>query len=132
MVVQVSDCSLHATCKYEKVIKLKRAYDESYIESHISNSCKLQKGVVLILNFFPITPKENKPIVKWFSCNGLDNDVHKAYISHVFTHTTHGRASRRDIIARNLFPIKFSSNKPIKYNKFSEEELQLLDKELIH
>ncbi|CAG8837586.1 30380_t:CDS:1, partial [Gigaspora margarita] len=120
--VQVSDYSLCAIYKSKKVIKLKRAYDKSYIESHISNSCKLQKGIVSILNFFSITPKKNEPIVKWIPCNGLDNNIHKAYISHVFTYTTHNRAPRRDIIARNLFPIKFYSNKPIKYNKLSKED----------
>ncbi|CAG8732579.1 28890_t:CDS:2 [Dentiscutata erythropus] len=102
MVVQVSDCGLH-----------------------------LQKGIVSILNFFPTISKENKPIIKRFPCNRLDNAIHKAYISRVFTHTTHGGAPRRDIVARDLFPTKFSSDKPVKYKKLSEKELQLLDKKLI-
>ncbi|CAG8820911.1 15584_t:CDS:2, partial [Racocetra persica] len=62
----------------------------------------------------------------------LNNLAHKAYISCVITHTTHEGAPRRDIIARTLFLTKFTSDKPVKYKKLSEEELQLLDEELIH
>ncbi|CAG8791340.1 4603_t:CDS:2, partial [Gigaspora margarita] len=89
MVVHVSDCGLHATCKCGKVIKFKRSYDESYFESHINNNgCNFPNGDISILNFFPTIPKENnQPVMKRF---GLNNSVHKAYISHVITHTTHG------------------------------------------
>ncbi|CAG8785686.1 15900_t:CDS:1, partial [Cetraspora pellucida] len=74
---------------------------------------------------------ENEPIIKQFPCNKLDNAIHKVYISRVFTHTTYSGAPRRDIVAKDLFLTKFSSDKPVKYKKLSEEELQLLDKELI-
>ncbi|CAG8693190.1 4836_t:CDS:2, partial [Dentiscutata erythropus] len=56
---------------------------------------------------------------------------HKAYISHVITHTTYSGASRKDIVARDLFLTKFISDKPVVYKKLSEEELQLLDKEQV-
>ncbi|CAG8840102.1 37797_t:CDS:1 [Gigaspora margarita] len=123
IVGHISDYGLYTTCKYEKVVRLKQAYDETYIESHIKNGCKLQEGVVSILNFFSTIPKENKPVIKWFSCNGLDNAIHKAYISRVFTHTTHSGAPRRDTVVKELFSTKFSFDKPIKYKNLSEEEL---------
>ncbi|KAF0492584.1 hypothetical protein F8M41_021605 [Gigaspora margarita] len=134
MVVHISDCGLYAICKCEKVIKLKRPYDESYFESHINNNgCNFSNRVISILNFFSTVPKENnQPVMKQFPCTGLNNSEHKAYISHVITYTTHGRAPRKDIVARNLFSTKFTSNKPVVYKKLSEEELNLLDEELIH
>ncbi|CAG8827165.1 18821_t:CDS:1, partial [Racocetra persica] len=65
MVVHISDCGTLATCKCGKVIRLKRAYDESYIENHINSSgCNFQKGVVSILNFFSMVPKEDRqPVI---------------------------------------------------------------------
>ncbi|CAG8795430.1 9311_t:CDS:2, partial [Gigaspora rosea] len=104
MIVHITDCGLQATCKCGKVIKLKRAYDEAYFKSHIDgNGCKLQN----------------------------DRPIYKAYINRVFTHTTHGGAPRREVIARELFPEKFSSDKAVKYKLLSENELQLLDSEII-
>ncbi|CAG8774700.1 45195_t:CDS:2, partial [Gigaspora margarita] len=115
----------------ERLLKHQMVVQVSNCESHIKNGCKLQEGVVSILNFFSTIPKENTSVMKWFSCNGLDSAIHKAYISCVFIHTTHGGAPRRDIIARDLFLTKFPFDKPVKYKNLSKEELQLLDKELI-
>ncbi|CAG8854684.1 28466_t:CDS:1, partial [Gigaspora margarita] len=132
MVVHISDCGLQATCKCGKVIKLKRAYDETYIESHINNNgCKFQNGIVSILNFFSPALKDNQPATKRYTCTGLDSPIYKAYINRVFTCTTHGGAPRREVIARELFLNKFSSNKAVKYRKLSKNELQLLDSKII-
>ncbi|CAG8806340.1 8800_t:CDS:1, partial [Gigaspora rosea] len=59
------------------------------------------------------------------------NSIYKAYINRVFTHTTHGGAPRRDIVARELFPEKCPLDKTVKYKKLTKEELQLLDNEMI-
>ncbi|KAF0519119.1 hypothetical protein F8M41_016637 [Gigaspora margarita] len=110
MIVYISDCGLQATCKYEKVIKLKRAYNEVYFKSHIDNY---------------------QSITKQYTCTGLNRPIYKAYINRVFTHTTHDGAFKREVIAQKLFSEKFSSNKAIKYKQLSENELQLLDSKII-
>ncbi|CAG8846952.1 9405_t:CDS:1, partial [Gigaspora margarita] len=116
----------------EKIIKLKRAHNESYFESHINgSSCKFQNRVVSILNFFLLNLKKDIQSIKQYPCTGLDNPIYKAYINRVFTHTTHGGAPRRDIVAQKLFPEKFPSNKAVKYKILTEEELQSLDNEII-
>ncbi|CAG8742369.1 14708_t:CDS:2, partial [Racocetra fulgida] len=125
MIVHISDCGLEVTCKCGKVIKLKRAYDEVYFLSHInSGGCKFQDGVVSILNYFSPTLKDNQPTTKRYTCTGLDSPIYKAYINQVFTHTTH-------VVAQELFPKKFPPNKAVIYKKLSENDLQLLDKEII-
>ncbi|CAG8845439.1 24564_t:CDS:2, partial [Gigaspora margarita] len=60
--------------------------------------------------------------LKW----AYDEAYFKSHID-VFTHTSHNGAFRREVIARELFPKKFLSNKAIKYKQLSENELQLLD-----
>ncbi|CAG8789520.1 1304_t:CDS:2, partial [Dentiscutata erythropus] len=97
---------------HEKTIKLKRAYDEAYFKNHTDGSgCKLQNGVVSILNFFSPTLKENQPITKRYTCTKLDSPIYKAYINQVFAHTTYSGAPRREVIARELFSKKFSLDK---------------------
>ncbi|CAG8470542.1 8794_t:CDS:2 [Dentiscutata erythropus] len=74
------------------------------------------------------------PMIVHISDCGLQatyRPIYKAYINQVFTHTTHGSAPRREVIAQELFLEKFSSNKAIKYKQLSENELQLLDSEII-
>src|SRR6185437_10095035 len=87
MIVHISDCGLNVTCKCGKIIKLKRAYDESYFESHINGGgCRFQSGVVSILNFFPLNLKKDIQSIKQYPCTGLNNPIYKAYINRVFTH----------------------------------------------
>ncbi|CAG8745377.1 13134_t:CDS:1, partial [Cetraspora pellucida] len=57
--------------------------------------------------------------------------IYKAYINRVFTHTTHGEAPRREVIAQQLFLKKFPLDKAVTYKNLSENELQLLDSEII-
>ncbi|CAG8544112.1 9764_t:CDS:2 [Dentiscutata heterogama] len=74
------------------------------------------------------------PMIVHISNCGLEitySPIYKAYINQVFTHTTHGGAPRREVVAQELFPKKFLLDKAVIYKKLSKNDLQLLDKEII-
>ncbi|CAG8795336.1 10774_t:CDS:2, partial [Gigaspora margarita] len=109
MVTQRSDCGFYIICKSEKKLSL----------SELMMNLIWKAILIMGANF------------KMYSCTRLDNSIYKAYINRVFTYTTYGGAPRRDIVARELFPEKFPSNKTVKYKNLTKKKLQLLDSEII-
>ncbi|CAG8758893.1 2115_t:CDS:2, partial [Cetraspora pellucida] len=91
----------------------------------------LDLNELMIKHILKVMLMNNKPIMKQFTYTGLDSSIYKAYINRVFTHTTHGGAPRREVIAWQLFSKKFPSDKVVTYKNLSENELQLLNSEII-
>lgn len=120
-------------CKHcKKLIKLKRNYDNSRIESHVSNSkCTKNKGFQDLKNFFSVSnPQDKLSYNKRYPCSGLCEEKHLKYIERVGGFITFGGAPPVYKVAQELFPLKFTNETKFSYSKLSSDQSRRLNDEL--
>jgi hypothetical protein len=115
---KVSEDGTCATCICGNKIKLKRPFDEDYINQHVEGGgCKRKKNTQEITNFFQINNTQNHlSSIKFFSCTGLCDDKYKAYIECTQLTATNGGAPPHHELAHQLFPLVFPIGLKIKYS----------------
>ena len=129
---KVSEDGTYVTCICGNKIKLKRPFDEDYINRHVEGGgCKRKKNTQEITKFFQIN-NNTQTSIKNFSCLGLRGDKYKAYIERSQLTATHGGAPPRHELARQLLPSVFPIGLKIKYSKLKPHQLEHLEQELVN
>ena len=119
-------------CKHcRKPIKLKRNYDKSRIESHVSNNkCIKNKGFQDLRKFFADSNSQDEPSHKRYLCSGLYKEKYLKYIEQVGGFAVSGGAPLVKIVAQELFPDKFTENTKFSYSKLSSNQSKRLNDKL--
>ncbi|CAG8727430.1 37123_t:CDS:10 [Gigaspora margarita] len=102
-------------CRHcKKPIKLKRGFEKSCIESHMSN----------------VSNSQQEPHNKKYPCIGLCEEKHLAYIERVCSFIVFGEAPPVKEVAQELFPRKFMKETKFSYTKLISNESKKLNEEL--
>ncbi|CAG8838822.1 32618_t:CDS:2, partial [Gigaspora margarita] len=112
-------CVRCKNCK--KQIKLKRNYEKSRIESHVSSSsCIKNKGFRDLKEFFSNSNSQNEPLFhRRYPCSGLLGGF-----------TIFGGAPPIKEVAQELFSKKFTKVTKFSYNKLTSDQSKRLNDEL--
>ncbi|RIA99906.1 hypothetical protein C2G38_2236677 [Gigaspora rosea] len=119
-------------CKHcKRSVKLKRNYDKSRIESHVSNNkCIKNKGFLDLRKFFAVSNSQDGPSNKRYPCSGLCEEKHLKYIERVGGFTISGGAPLAKVVAQELFPDKFTKDTKFSYSKLNSNQSKRLNDEL--
>ncbi|RIB09185.1 hypothetical protein C2G38_2044533 [Gigaspora rosea] len=119
-------------CKHcKKLIKLKRNYDKSRIESYVSNSkCIKNKEFQYLEKFFSASNPQDKPLHKRYPCSSLCKTKHLKYIEQVGGFITFGGAPPINKVAKELFPFRFPNKTKFSYSKLTPDQSRRLNDEL--
>ncbi|CAG8634296.1 21124_t:CDS:2, partial [Gigaspora margarita] len=116
-------------CK--KLIKLKRNYNKTQIESHVSNSkCVKNKGFQDLKKFFLASNPQDKLLHKRYLCSGLCEEKHLKYIERVGRFITFGGAPPINKVAKELFSLRFPNKAKFSYSKLTTDQSRRLNDEL--
>ncbi|CAG8795287.1 32_t:CDS:1, partial [Racocetra fulgida] len=113
------------------LIKLKRNFDKSQIESHVSNSkCIKNKGLQDLRKFFCPQDPQDKPLHKWYLCSFLYEEKHFKYIKRAGGFTIFGKALPVKKVAQELFLCKFTEKTNFSYSKLNSNQSKRLNNKL--
>ncbi|POG66446.1 hypothetical protein GLOIN_2v1482377 [Rhizophagus irregularis DAOM 181602=DAOM 197198] len=112
-------------CKCGKIIRLHRAYNSRNLEKHSKTSnCLLTEGIRPLTSYFVNSTKSHQ-----ISCIGLRDEKHLEYLQRIGGIIHYGGAPRVEVLAKELFPIKFDKN--FSWKRLTNNEKIKLENELV-
>ncbi|GBC20966.2 hypothetical protein GLOIN_2v1787768 [Rhizophagus irregularis DAOM 181602=DAOM 197198] len=112
-------------CKCGKIIRLHRAYNSRNLEKHSKTSnCLLTERIRPLTSYFVNSTKSHQ-----ISCIGLRDEKHLEYLQRIGGIIHYGGAPRVEVLAKELFPIKFDKN--FSWKKLTNNEKIKLENELV-
>uniref|UniRef100_U9TAK0 Uncharacterized protein n=1 Tax=Rhizophagus irregularis (strain DAOM 181602 / DAOM 197198 / MUCL 43194) TaxID=747089 RepID=U9TAK0_RHIID len=108
-----------------KTIRLHRAYNPKNLEKHNKTSgCLLTERIRPLTSYFVNSTKSHQ-----ISCIGLRDEKHLEYLQRIGGIIHYGGAPRVEVLAKELFPIKFDKN--FSWKRLTNNEKIKLENELV-